>query len=172
MSSHPVFGLRSVALFGIFMLAGAGCHTYMKVPSFHIDPTVPGACKDKVAGNHTIPVDDMGGVSVGDTCVAINWKKKDYVTWVPTTTGNRVSIVFLLAKGQRVPFEQMACGPEDQRMGTKLCVLLACPEDCKTTFRADYTPSVPEYYYYSPAVTNGAARAEKTGSDAGIRIDP
>ena len=171
MSSHPVFGPRPVALFGILMLAGAGCHTYMKVPSFHIDATVPGACEGKVAGNHTIPVDDMGGVSVGDTCVAISRTKNHFVKWVPQAPGHNVSIVFLLAKGQRVPFEQMACGPEDQRTGTKLCVLLACPEDCKTTFRADYTTSVPEYYYYSP-VTNSAARAEKTGSDAGIRIDP
>jgi hypothetical protein len=171
MSLHRVFGPRPVALFGILVLAGAGCRTYMKVPSFHIDASVPGACQDKVAGNHTIPVDDMGGVSVGDTCVAISRNKKDHVSWVPTTTGNRVSIVFLLSRGQRVPFEQMACGPEDQR-GTKLCVLLACPEDCKTTFRADYTPAVPEYYYYSPTVSNAPARGEKTGSDAGIRIDP
>ncbi len=172
MSNHRVLGPRPVALSGILILAGAGCHTYMRVPSFHIDVTVPAACEGQVAGNHTIPVDDMGGVGVGDTCVAISRTKNNSVTWAPQTPGRRISIVFLLAKGQRVPFEQMACGPEDKRMGTKLCVLQACPEDCKTTFRSDYTVPVTEYYYYSPTVSSTPFRAEKTGSDAGIRIDP
>jgi hypothetical protein len=145
----------------------------MKVPSFHIDATVPGLCQNQVAGSHRIPVDDMGGVSVQDTCVAISRMKNDSVTWLPQTPGNRVSIVFLLKKGQKQPFEQMACGPEDQRTGTKLCVLLACPEDCKTTFRSDYQITEPDYYYYSPGASKAAAaHAEKTGSDAGIRIDP
>ena len=171
MSNHRVLGPRPVALFGILILAGAGCLTYRKVPSFHIDPTVPGACENVADGNHTIPVSESGGVSPADICVAISRKNNQSVTWVPQTPGNSLSIVFLLAKGQRVPFEQMACGPEDPS-GTKLCVLQACPADCKTTFRSDYTLSVTEYYYYSPTAGSAARPAEKIGSDAGIRIDP
>jgi hypothetical protein len=170
MSSHRVPGSRLMTPFGILLLVGAGC-TYNKPPSFHIDATVPGACHGQQAGNHTIPVDDFGGVGAGDTCVAISRSKHHSLKWTAKSPGSKVSIVFLLSRGQKPPFDQMACGPADQA-GTKLCVLQACPEDCKTTFRADYQVSEPQYYYYSPAVANAPSSAAKAGADAGIRIDP
>ena len=171
MSNHQVFRLGAVVLFGALFVAGAGCKS---VASYVVDASVQDACKGKQPDSHTIPVNDQGGVSVNDTCVAIKWRR-DSVTWKPETLGHPVSIVFLLSKDQPVPFEQMTCGAGDIN-GNRLCVLTACPEDCKTTFRADYQPFPKDdprnYYYYSPAVGMAPAAAEKGGSDPGIRIDP
>src|SRR5262249_50656350 len=161
---HTVPGSRLIILLGILSLVGAGCTN--KPPVFHVDAASRGACDGQQPGNHTIKVDDLGGVGAGDVCVAISWQKKHYVEWTPKSPGSQISIVFLLSKGQKPPFNEMACGPEDHATGTRLCVLLACPERCKTSFRSDYQTSAPEYFYYSPGVANAPPSRAKAGGDA------
>ncbi len=98
MSNHRVFVPTSVALFGILMLAGAGCQTSGRVPQFLHRRHGPRALPASVAGPHTIRIDNMGGVSAGDTCVAISRAKNHSVQWVPEAAGHNVSIVFLLER--------------------------------------------------------------------------
>ena len=143
-----------------------------KPPVFHVDTASFTSCENQSSGDHTITVDDFGGVGAGDLCVAISLNKKHHVEWKASSPGNRVSITFILKRGQKKPFEEMSCGPEDHSTGAKLCTLLACPDHCKTKFRSDYSTTVSEYFYYSPGTTSDPPDTGKSGGDAGIRIDP
>jgi len=169
--------LKLISLLVITVIGGAGCRTCGKAPCFQTDASVREACQGKTPGNHTITVDDTGGVS--DNCVVIN---RDYpkpgnsVQWVPKSSGHHVSIIFVLGPKQKdEPFQNMACGKPDHN-GSRLCSLLDCPGPCKTVFNADYQPSKTDpdlnYYFYSPATSTLKADRSKSGSDPGIRIDP
>jgi hypothetical protein len=177
MSKHQwEFRLKLMSLLVIPLIVGAGCRTCGKVPCFQTDASVRDACQGKNPGDHTVEVNDMGGVS--DNCVVI---KRDYpqagnwVHWLPKSSGHRVSITFVLGQKQEEPFQNMACGGPDPH-GNRLCSLLDCPGPCKTTFRVDYQPSKTNpdlnYYYYSPGISTIKAGGAKSGSDPGIRIDP
>ena len=174
-SRQGVFGPGLVLLFGMVAFAGVGCRTCGKIPCYFTDVSVKDACLGKPARDHQIEVDDMGGVGVSNICVVISREKNHSVRWVPKSRGKSVSIAFILQGRQPVPFQTMACGTPD-RNGSRICVLMDCPDNCKTTFRDDYKPSTTDgslnYYFYSPGVTTVAAGAGRAGSDPGIRIDP
>jgi hypothetical protein len=150
---------------------------YPKPPSFHADKAVRDACQGKTAKDNDIEVNDMGEVGVSDTCVAISQRRGHKVRWRPKSRDKSVSIVFILAKDQPVPFERMSCSKPD---GARLCVLTTCPDPCETSFLAGYEPKDPSssdaylnYYYYSVGLTSSwSGSARKAGGDPGIRIDP
>jgi len=182
MSKHPWRSRLLICLPLVLAIAGFGCRTCGKVPCYQTDASIPGACHGKTPADHTIAVDDSGGVGASDICVAI---KRDHsgpgnwVHWVPKGTGHQVSIIFILGPNQKTePFQNMACGGPDPK-GNRLCSLLDCPGPCKTVFNANYQPSTTDpdlnYYYYSP-VASGVLKKKggeaKSGSDPGIRIDP
>jgi hypothetical protein len=169
-SRQKVFGPGLAIFFGILVFGGAGCRT-----CYHTDE-IKDACQGKPAGEHDIEVNDMGEVSAPDTCVVVSRTANHSVRWRPRSNGQSVSITFLLSKGQPVPFDRMSCGRPD-RSGTQLCVLIDCPDNCKTTFRNGYEPSKKKddpinYYFYSAGVAAVAGGPAKAGSDPGIRIDP
>ena len=169
-SRQGVFGPGLSILFGILVFGGVGCRT-----CYHTDD-VKDACQGKSAGEHDIEVDDNGEVGASDVCVVISRKANHSVRWRPKSNGKKVSIAFVLTKGQPVPFERMSCGSPD-RSSSKLCVLIDCPDNCKTTFRGDYVPSNTKddpinYYRYAAGVADVGGGPAKAGSDPGMRIDP
>ena len=176
MSTHRSnLRLRLIYVLAIATIAAAGC-VCGKVPCFKTDASVRDACQGQTPRDHTITVDDDGGVG-SENCVVIRRdhpRQGNWVHWVPKNSGHHVSIIFILGPGQQEPFENMACGKPDSH-GSRLCPLLDCPGPCKTVFNAGYSPSQSEYYFYS-AVGSGVlkkkAGAEKSGGDPGIRIDP
>jgi len=149
------------------LLGGESCASG---PTFHADKL---AFPCSPPGNHTIPVDDFGGVSPSHSCVEISQTAGHSVLWTSGATKD-VSIVFVLTRGQAIPFERMSCSKPDSK-GSRLCALIDCPSACRTTFATAYRPVDPDpnglnYYAYSPGVTDKLGGGTTQGGDPGIRI--